>query len=804
MNKTIKQETTKSIRKVLSRYERLCSLSILLLNSVGEVLDEEDDGTMQYDFQTYLKRARPLPVADVQGIETLEPAIKGLLAYQSEEYGTNVFFPVQLDALSSGFIVVFDFRLVDEQQSTPASMVNTGFHLYTATYIVNLFTVLRACVVDSTECISLKRTTQEKITSDRKTVIEFQLLMRLWKAGRWYYTIETQQNSIDENCKEIYGVPDSTDIENFTDYFEEHVFPEDRERINVIMGEYLSGKTDIYHVLFHFHSETKGIIWIEGIGAVGEYSADGKPQTIIGLNRDITEYEKRQQDLFKTNNVLFSLLENMPSGVFWKDLNSVYLGANDVFAHNVGLSSSIEVIGKTDKELPYVSEDFEHFREQDMEVIHTKKPVFDEIYSLHREDGRPGWSYTNKVPLIDDEGEVIGLLGVYTDISKLKWTELQLLDRERNLQAILNCSSDIIMIVESDFTIEYISPAVEQILGYTTDELLHTSIHKLMVDEAYEEFIERMNQRIKDASYSDKEQVSSPIAKMHASIDMRTRDSTILTMDMILTPLIDGGSALTRYLGVFRDITEQRRLQEELRQSQKIEAIGRLAGGVAHDFNNLLQVILGYSELLGDTISKDTYGSAMLSSIIDAATRAGILVDQLLKFSQNEQFVLEKLDLGRCIDQLIPYLTDFVSDRVTITLKKKDGLPPIYADAYRVKQICINLCMNADEAMPEGGAIDIVIDEIVYDSPVSVYGESMPSGRYIYLEFNDTGVGIDKEQLDMLFEPFYTTKELAQGVGLGLAMVYGIVKEHKGYIKVSSSVNERTRFTIYFPVESDI
>nr|MDA3833379.1 PAS domain S-box protein [Spirochaetales bacterium] len=311
---------------------------------------------------------------------------------------------------------------------------------------------------------------REEAENSRESLAQLDLLMNLWKAGRWTYMVKTHAHLVDENWKEIFGVLPGTREVDYHDYFESHIHEEDRAGLIQQMNAYMQGESDKYHAVFRFHTETKGTIWVEGIGVINSYNPDGSPKSVIGLNRDITEEMEQKLRLEQTGKLLRSLVDNMPSGVFWKDRNSLYLGCNDVFAHDAGVSSYKEVIGKTDRDLPNVAAEYEHYRKIDQQVLESGEPVLHEETVQHHMDGEDGWRYTSKVPLIDENGGIFGLLGVYSDITELKRTEQQLRERENRLQAIFNSSSDIIGMLNTDFSLDYLSPSAEKILGFLPSE----------------------------------------------------------------------------------------------------------------------------------------------------------------------------------------------------------------------------------------------------------------------------------------------------------------------------------------------
>ncbi len=807
-----------SLRRILQRYEKFYVVGLTLFDrDMNYVVSGSSDEQVCniHEMPGMYQNAGSVHLSKDHTVEY--PFVAASYRYiHSAECGSILFMDVLIDGNPEYILAMTHLELREPESSSRldagdiaahVQVMDNGLVVYTEDLIIEILIHVQASIEGIVKYTYARDAAGGETGENRKVIAQLQLLMKLWKAGRWEYEVRTGKNLVDENWKDIYGIPDAVKLTDFHDYFEEHVHEDDRVRLYGMMADYLSGKAETYHVKFRFRSEEKGLIWIEGIGVINEYYPDGTPKTLIGLNRDITDEECKRTELQQTNKLLRSLLENLPLGVFWKDVNSVYMGANDIFARNAGVSSYREVIGRTDKDLPNISDEYEHYRAADLKVMRTKEPILHEENILYRDDGQIGWSYTSKVPLIDDAGEVFGILGVYSDISELKWTEQQLVDRDRRLQAIVNCSSDIIWIIDSDYSTEYVSPSAERILGYLPEELKTIDVKELMTYSSYDELLGQMRKIVSESrgnqyGYQD-------LSKMTARfrLDMITKNEDILNMDVALTPLVDNEQKLFGYLAMIRDITEQNRLHEELRQSQKMEAVGRLAGGVAHDFNNLLQVILGYSELLEDGVADGSPEAAMLGSIIDAGKRAKKLVEQLLKFGQKANFHMEVINPIDHVEVLMPTLKRLVGPEITVSLQVMTDVHEILADSHQLDHLCMNLCINAKDAMPAGGDIRITLSEVTVEEPLPVHGGSMPQGRYIKIVVSDTGVGMTQEQLSVIFEPFYTTKALGHGAGLGLSVVYGIVKEHNGYIAVESQMNKGTRFTIYLPVyqeEADI
>jgi two-component system, cell cycle sensor histidine kinase and response regulator CckA len=279
----------------------------------------------------------------------------------------------------------------------------------------------------------------------------------------------------------------------------------------------------------------------------------------------------------------------------------------------------------------------------------------------------------------------------------------------------------------------------------------------------------------------------------------KKKDGGVYHEEMTISPVRDSGGKITNFVAVKRDITEHLELARQLLQAQKMEAIGTLAGGIAHDFNNLLQVTLGYSELLLSEKREDDPEYADLSKIFQAAKSGAELVQRLLTFSRKVEYKPIALSLNRQIVQVERLLRRTIPKMIDIQMDLSGDLAEIHADRTQMEQVLMNLAVNARDAMPDNGTLTIRTRNIILDvAYCSTHAEAKP-GEYVLLTVSDTGHGMDKATCEHIFEPFYTTKELGRGTGLGLATVYGIVKQHGGYITCESEVGQGTTFEVYFP-----
>ena len=265
-------------------------------------------------------------------------------------------------------------------------------------------------------------------------------------------------------------------------------------------------------------------------------------------------------------------------------------------------------------------------------------------------------------------------------------------------------------------------------------------------------------------------------------------------------PRFNGDNELVGVIHVARDVTEKRRLEEQLRHAQKMEAIGQLAGGVAHDFNNILTAVMGYGHLLQMKLKEDDPLKHNLNQILKVTERGAELTRSLLAFSRKQAVGLRPVTINKIIETSVKLLPGLIGERIELKTDVEGEDLIILADSIQIEQIIMNLASNARDAMPDGGVLTIAAEGMEIDGEfLSTHGYGDP-GPYVLLSFTDTGIGMDEEAKKKIFDPFFTTKKVGEGTGLGLAIVYGIVKQHNGYITVDSEEGKGTTFRIYFPL----
>lgn len=357
----------------------------------------------------------------------------------------------------------------------------------------------------------------------------------------------------------------------------------------------------------------------------------------------------------------------------------------------------------------------------------------------------------------------------------------------RKLGVAVEQGGEAVLVADVTGRIEYANPAFERITGVPASEVNGADARALADTPEEAAFYQQIWEQVTDG------------ATWKGQISTLHRDGSSLELDTVISPLRSTTGETTSIVGIFRDVTERVRLETQLRQSQKMEAIGQLAGGVAHDFNNLLQAIQGYTEMAVSDLPETTPVSTYLNEVLKASKRAATLVRQLLTFSRRQIFQPRPVDLNVVIAETMKMLRRLIGEHIELDLSPGPDLERVEADPGQIEQILMNLCVNARDAMPDGGRIAISTKNAYLDRAFCEQHPFSLEGHYVLMEVADTGVGMEPDVLEHIFEPFFTTKGVGEGTGLGLATVYGIVKQHDGIVLVNSVPGAGSVFRIYLP-----
>jgi PAS domain S-box-containing protein len=412
---------------------------------------------------------------------------------------------------------------------------------------------------------------------------------------------------------------------------------------------------------------------------------------------------------------------------------------------------------------------------------------------VKRPDASHAWLGVSSVPLFrPGEAEAYGVTTTFADVTQERQDARLLEESLQQYRLLADNTADMVSRRTLDHRFQYASPSHTAILGWTPEELIGRTPFELI----HPDDLARVR--------------SGPVVKIAAgspsstTFRVRHKDGHYIWIEGLTTPLKDASGVHTGYAVCARDITARRQLEEQLRQSQKMEAMGRMASGVAHDFNNLLTVIRNAAELIQGRGASVTDDGGCFAELEVAVSRAASLTSRLLAFSSGQHSEPQPLAIAAVVRESRSLLQRVLSEtsRLELQIAPAAERAWVWADKTELTQVLLNLVMNAVDAMPNGGPVEITVEPSTLDRPLAHRLGAVPRGEYIKLAITDSGVGIHDAQLEHIFEPFYTTKPQGKGTGLGLSTVWGIVQHAHGAVVVDSVPNRGSRFTVYWPLST--
>ena len=526
--------------------------------------------------------------------------------------------------------------------------------------------------------------------------------------------------------------------------------------------------------------------WVHGLEEI-EYDDQKNPVRHLGTIQDITEHKHAEKKTQWSESFLRQVIDINPNLIFVKDREGRFTLANKAVADVYGTTVE-NLLAKTDADFNANLDEVEHFRRVDLSVMDTSQEHVISEEKITDAAGQVRWLQTVKRPIEGEDGRVNHVLGVATDITERKLAECRL----RRTQYAVDHATDSIFVIESDGHFRDVNESACRRLGYTKQELLTKSVMDIDPDfprETWNAFWEEFKHT----------------KLLRLETRHRGKSGEVFPVEVVANYILHEGEELD--YAFVRDITERKQaeaalqaFQDQVRQMQKMEAIGELASGIAHDFNNVLTAIMGNAQLACKKVASDHPLQPNLMRILEASERASRLVQQILTFSHQQAVSRTVMALSPVVNEALELLRATLPAGVELTATYDAATPKILADATQIHQVLMNLCTNAWHALNrQSGAIAVDLAAVRLTQPLHSLFATLPPGHYACLSVRDNGCGMDPETVVRIFEPFYTTKPVGHGTGLGLSLVHGIVQGHEGAIVVDSCPGRGTTVSVYFP-----
>ena len=475
----------------------------------------------------------------------------------------------------------------------------------------------------------------------------------------------------------------------------------------------------------------------------------------------------------------FDLYDLAPVGYITLSETGLILEANLTISTLLGTSRSGLINTPISRFI--LLEDQDIYYLQYKQLFRTRKPQGWELRMVTQTDT---WFWARmEATTATQKDSTLVIRVIVSDITGQKQTEAE----RKRLTTAIDQSFDTIVITDTDGLIQYINPAFEKATGYTREEVAGQTMRILKSGKQDEGFYQKLWNTISSGRTWTGQMIN------------KRKNGTLFNEEATISPVRNMDGSIINYVAVKRDITEQLLLAVQLTQAQKMESVGRLAGGVAHDYNNALTAIMGFTELA--LMDADPKGSlhANLNQVLKAGRRATNITRQLLAFARKQTIAPVVLDLNETVESILKMLRRLIGEDIDLVWMPGKDLGNVKMDPSQIDQILANLCVNARDAIEGVGKITIETESIVFDADYCADHRGFVPGKFVLLAVSDNGCGMDKETLSNIFEPFFTTKDVDKGTGLGLSTVYGTVKQNNGFINVYSEPGKGTGIKIYLP-----
>jgi two-component system, cell cycle sensor histidine kinase and response regulator CckA len=560
----------------------------------------------------------------------------------------------------------------------------------------------------------------------------------------------------------------------------------------------LAGSFDASRIMVTGFADLSAVIRAVNDGRIFAYVT--KPWNPDDLRLKVAkaaEHFRLVKEIEYERQLLHDLMDNIPDGIYFKDLDLRFLRANRAFASFVGANSADDLVGKRASDIVITRSDYQTLEGEEKQILTEGVPALDVVREYR--NGKSRWFSETQAAVRDKDGNIMGLVGISRDVTErmetaeaLRSSENRYRKQSQILNSILDAMGEGVIVTDPNGRFVLFNRQANAILG--------VGMHDAPPAQWADIYGTYLPDRKTPVAAEQQPLVRAMKGENVRDMELFVRNEVVggAMVAITATPLKYDETGGTGGVAVVRDVTEQRRLEEQLLQAQKMEAIGQLAGGVAHDFNNLLLVMQSCAEFVLQDLPEGDQKREDVGEILAATRRAGSLTRQLLAFSRRQASQPRALDLNEAVGNIESMLRRLIGENVELSTSLSPALGIVRADAGQIEQVIVNLTVNARDAMPDGGRLTIETSNVgLTEEDVAAY-PGVASGPYVVLSVRDTGMGMDAATQKRIFEPFFTTKEVGKGTGLGLSTVYGIVQQSGGHIRLESELNHGTCFNLYF------